>query len=80
MAQPLALTLGEPAGIGPDITLAAWQRRAELQLPPFYVLADPRFLARRAQLLGLDVPDRASSSRRPRRGLRARRCRWSRSA
>jgi 4-hydroxythreonine-4-phosphate dehydrogenase len=30
MQQPLALTLGEPAGIGPDITLAAWRRRAEL--------------------------------------------------
>ena len=30
MTRPLALTLGEPAGIGPDITLAAWQRRAEL--------------------------------------------------
>ena len=28
MTRPLALTLGEPAGIGPDITLAAWQRRA----------------------------------------------------
>ena len=56
MPGPLALTLGEPAGIGPDITLAAWQRRAELDLPPFYVLADPQCLARRAKLLGLDVP------------------------
>ena len=26
--RPLALTLGEPAGIGPDITFAAWRRRA----------------------------------------------------
>ena len=24
MAKPLALTLGEPAGIGPDITIKAW--------------------------------------------------------
>src|SRR5687767_14736924 len=56
MSRPLALTLGEPAGIGPDITLAAWRRRAELGLPPFYVLADPQSLARRAQRLGLDVP------------------------
>ena len=30
MPAPLALTLGEPAGIGPDITFAAWRRRAEL--------------------------------------------------
>jgi 4-hydroxythreonine-4-phosphate dehydrogenase len=52
----LALTLGEPAGIGPDITLAAWQRRVELRLPPFYLLADPDFVAQRAGLLGLKVP------------------------
>jgi 4-hydroxythreonine-4-phosphate dehydrogenase len=56
MGQPLALTLGEPAGIGPDITLAAWLQRDALQLPPFYVLADPDFLARRARHLGLTVP------------------------
>ncbi len=56
MSRPLALTLGEPAGIGPDITLAAWLRRDELALPPFYVLADPELLARRARLLGLNVP------------------------
>ena len=56
MGGPLALTLGEPAGIGPDITLKAWERRKELQLPPFYLLGDPDFLAQRAKLLGLDVP------------------------
>src|SRR2546425_961038 len=52
MTRPLALTLGEPAGIGPDITFAAWQRRAELALPPFYLLAEPghtEYLARLAQ-------------------------------
>jgi 4-hydroxythreonine-4-phosphate dehydrogenase len=58
MTRPLALTLGEPAGIGPDITLAAWERRAELALAPFYVVADPDFLARRARLLGLKIPIR----------------------
>jgi 4-hydroxythreonine-4-phosphate dehydrogenase len=52
----LAVTLGEPAGIGPDITLAAWRRRAELALPPFYVLADPACLKNRAERLGFDVP------------------------
>ena len=56
MARPLALTLGEPAGIGPDITLAAWLRRAELKLPPFYLLADPQLLERRAAQLRLEVP------------------------
>jgi 4-hydroxythreonine-4-phosphate dehydrogenase len=54
--QPLVLTLGEPAGIGPDLTLAIWRRRAELDMVPFYIVADPDFLRRRAQKLGLDVP------------------------
>jgi 4-hydroxythreonine-4-phosphate dehydrogenase len=56
MPKPLALTLGEPAGIGPDITIAAWRRRAELALPPFYVLGDAGFLARRAKALGIAMP------------------------
>ncbi len=56
MMRPLALTLGEPAGIGPDITFAAWRRRAELELGPFYILADPKFLHARAKRMGLDVP------------------------
>src|SRR5436305_1494374 len=56
MPLPLVLTLGEPAGIGPDILLTAWQRRAELELPPFYVRGDPDFLARRAASLRLGVP------------------------
>jgi len=55
MALPLALTLGEPAGIGPDVALAAWLRRRELDLPPFYLLGDRDFLAVRAKALGLDV-------------------------
>ncbi len=54
--QALALTLGEPAGIGPDLALAVWRRRAELELAPFYLVADPDFLRRRAQRLGLDAP------------------------
>src|SRR5215204_1184322 len=56
MLRPLALTLGEPAGIGPDITFAAWRRRAELNLDPFYILADPKFLRARAERMALDIP------------------------
>jgi len=54
--QPLALTLGEPAGIGPDLALAIWRRRAELDIAPFYIVADADFLRRRARTLGLDIP------------------------
>ncbi|MBR0990460.1 4-hydroxythreonine-4-phosphate dehydrogenase PdxA [Bradyrhizobium japonicum] len=52
---PLALTLGEPAGIGPDITIAAWLRRRELNLPAFYLLGDEALIARRAKALGADI-------------------------
>src|SRR5712691_7462316 len=55
MSRPLAVTLGEPSGIGPDITLAAWRRRVELELPSFYILADPKFLRRRAAAIAPDV-------------------------
>ncbi len=55
VGKPLALTLGEPAGIGPDITIAAWLRRHELKLPAFYLLGDEATVARRAKALGVDV-------------------------
>ncbi len=53
---PLALTIGEPAGIGPDLALTVWRRRRELGVPPFYLIGDADFLGRRAHALGLDVP------------------------
>ena len=55
MAKPLALTSGEPAGIGPDIAIAAWLRRNELKLPPFYLRGDRGSLAERAKMLGLKI-------------------------
>ena len=55
MAKPLALTLGEPAGIGPDITIQAWLRRNELKLPAFYLLGDRDFVSTRAKALGLKL-------------------------
>ena len=46
-----ALTPGEPAGIGPDITLAA----AASGRIPFVAFADPGVLQGRAELLGIDI-------------------------
>jgi 4-hydroxythreonine-4-phosphate dehydrogenase len=54
MTKPLALTLGEPAGIGPDIAIAAWLKRRELNLPAFYLIGDSSFMAARAKALGAD--------------------------
>jgi 4-hydroxythreonine-4-phosphate dehydrogenase len=50
--SPLAITPGEPAGIGPDlvVTLAQAARRT-----PWVVLADADLLAARARLLGLPL-------------------------
>jgi 4-hydroxythreonine-4-phosphate dehydrogenase len=53
--RPLALTLGDPAGIGPDITLQAWTVRAAEAIPPFVLIGDASVLADRAETLGLEV-------------------------
>ncbi|WP_353642011.1 4-hydroxythreonine-4-phosphate dehydrogenase PdxA [Mesorhizobium sp. WSM2239] len=53
---PLALTAGDPSGIGPEIAIAAWFRRAENAISPFYLLSDPASVAACAQRLGLVVP------------------------
>jgi 4-hydroxythreonine-4-phosphate dehydrogenase len=55
-APPLAVTMGDPAGIGPDLVLMSWHRRSQLALPPFALYADLDMLAKRARTLGLDVP------------------------
>lgn len=53
---PLAVTMGDPAGIGPDITLASWHLRTRLGLPRFVVHGDPEVLRARSAALGLDTP------------------------
>ncbi len=56
---PLAVTMGEPAGIGGEIVLKTWAERRATGVPPFVVLDDPQRLTRLAALIGLDVPVRA---------------------
>ncbi len=50
--KPLALTCGEPAGIGPEITAAAWVRAQHEALPPFFLITDPAIMRARTP----DVP------------------------
>lgn len=52
---PLALTMGDPAGIGLDITLAAWESRHREPLPPFVLFADPDATMARARQLGFAI-------------------------
>ncbi|MGQ9368890.1 4-hydroxythreonine-4-phosphate dehydrogenase PdxA [Azospirillum sp. A39] len=55
----LAVTMGEPAGIGGEIVLKAWAGRRETGVPPFFVIDDPVRLGDLAARLGLAVPVRA---------------------
>nr|WP_256378208.1 4-hydroxythreonine-4-phosphate dehydrogenase PdxA [Nitratireductor mangrovi] len=52
---PLALSSGDPSGIGPEIALMAWADRKRLALPSFYVLGDVALLKGRAAALGIDI-------------------------
>ncbi len=52
----LALTSGDPSGIGPEIALLAWQLRHERNIPPFLLIGDARAVKARANRLGLNIP------------------------
>lgn len=39
---PIAVSLGDPAGIGPEVLAKCWDHRAEFDLPPFVAIGDPR--------------------------------------
>ena len=45
MIAPIAVTLGDPAGIGPEIIGRCWDRRAELGLPAFFGVGNRDALA-----------------------------------
>ena len=51
----LALTMGEPAGIGGEITIMSWLRRGD-GVPPFFVIDDPGRLERLARRIGMEAP------------------------
>jgi 4-hydroxythreonine-4-phosphate dehydrogenase len=40
--QPIAVSIGDPAGIGPEVLAKAWMRRSEEELPPFFAIGDLR--------------------------------------
>ena len=42
---PLAVSLGDPAGIGPEVIAKCWDSRAEFDLPPFVAIGDGRAIA-----------------------------------
>ncbi|MCF6327943.1 MAG: 4-hydroxythreonine-4-phosphate dehydrogenase, partial [Devosiaceae bacterium] len=58
---PLAISIGEAAGIGPDLILQIYSRRSETGLPAFVVYGNLEFLRARAKRLGLPIKIEASS-------------------
>ena len=56
--RPLAMTMGDPDGIGGEIALMAWRRRAQ-NSPCFFVVDDPERLANLAKRLDFPVTVRA---------------------
>lgn len=54
---PLAIALGDPAGIGPEVILGAWMRQsAGGTAPPAFVVGGPELLRSAAAALGIDCP------------------------
>lgn len=56
MIRPLAVSLGDPAGVGPELLATAWAQRETLGLPPFFAVGGERILAAAASSSGLKVP------------------------
>lgn len=52
---PIAVTMGEPAGVGTEITLAAWSRLRQSGCS-FFLLSDPAHVAALAQARSPSVP------------------------
>ena len=44
LLPPLAVSLGDPAGIGPEVLAKCWDNRAAFGLPPFVAVGDARSL------------------------------------
>ena len=42
---PIAVSLGDPAGIGPEVIAKCWDCRGDLGLPPFVAIGDGRSIA-----------------------------------
>lgn len=45
LTTPLAISMGDPAGVGPEVITKCWDYRERFRLPPFGVVGDPRALS-----------------------------------
>jgi 4-hydroxythreonine-4-phosphate dehydrogenase len=60
--RPLAVALGDPAGIGPEIIAKSWERRGVEGLPPFFAVGDCAAIEAvwRGPIFPIDSPAEAS--------------------
>jgi len=60
VTKPLALTMGDPAGVGPQITMAAWQQLQGSPQHSFFVIGAPELYAPHMAVEIINHPDQAS--------------------
>ncbi|MCT2558386.1 4-hydroxythreonine-4-phosphate dehydrogenase PdxA [Tsuneonella sp. YG55] len=53
---PLAVSLGDPSGIGPELIAEAWVQRTRARVPPFVAIGGVRLIASAAASRGIEVP------------------------
>lgn len=54
--KPLALTCGDPASIGAELSLKVWQDKALKGIAPFVYIGDANHLSNIAKLMGFNIP------------------------
>lgn len=52
---PIAVSLGDPAGVGPELLIAAWSQRAAHMFTPFFAVGGVSLLTAAAQQHGIPV-------------------------
>jgi 4-hydroxythreonine-4-phosphate dehydrogenase len=63
-SRPIAVSMGDPAGIGPEIVAKAWAARDVHALDPFFAVGDARAIERvwRGPLARIDTPQQAAAT------------------
>jgi len=56
MTRPLVVSLGDPAGVGPELIVEAWSQRQSANLPPFFVAGGASVLRQAADMRGIELP------------------------
>ncbi len=72
-APPIAITMGDPAGIGPEVTLracTALSAETEPSFPALAIIGDPEYLTALAHDLGLDLDVRTFACGKVEAGLK----------